>query len=129
MMDSGWSPPPWLTSATVAFRGLSSSDKMSALLHLMGELNADERHVWQGTATSYLHRDFVSFLPPELSSHLLSMLGAATLFTCCRVSKVWKGKVEADLGLWNSLAKGQGGNMGPEEVDVQVHHYYFLIPK
>ena len=75
-----------MESILVAFRGLSAtSDRISVILDLLNELDAEERLQWQEAANSFFHRDFVGFLPPELAYKILDMLDAPTLLRCCQV--------------------------------------------
>ncbi|GLB34601.1 putative WD40 repeat-like protein [Lyophyllum shimeji] len=55
--------------------------------------------------TPTLARDFLTLLPPELVSHILSYLPFATLARCSRVSRAWKTTIDSDPVLWRDLLK------------------------
>ncbi|KAK7040841.1 SCF ubiquitin ligase complex subunit cdc4 [Paramarasmius palmivorus] len=52
-----------------------------------------------------LARDFLTLLPPELVSHVLSFLPFQTLVRMTRVSRAWKEIVDGDGMLWRELLK------------------------
>lgn len=55
--------------------------------------------------TPTLARDFLTLLPHELVSHILSFLPFSTLARASRVSKAWRGIIDADPVLWQDLMK------------------------
>ncbi|KDQ61215.1 hypothetical protein JAAARDRAFT_152322 [Jaapia argillacea MUCL 33604] len=56
--------------------------------------------------TPTLARDFLTQLPPELVSHILSFLPFPTLARASRVSKTWRATIDSDPVLWRDLLKG-----------------------
>ncbi|KAG6908578.1 hypothetical protein DXG01_004064 [Tephrocybe rancida] len=52
-----------------------------------------------------LARDFITLLPPELVSHILSFLPFSTLARASRVSRAWRKIIDADPILWRDLLK------------------------
>ncbi|KAF8912150.1 WD40-repeat-containing domain protein [Gymnopilus junonius] len=52
-----------------------------------------------------LARDFLTLLPPELVSHILSYLPFSTLARASRVSRSWRAIVDSDPVLWRDLLK------------------------
>ncbi|KAG6816696.1 hypothetical protein H0H87_003784 [Tephrocybe sp. NHM501043] len=52
-----------------------------------------------------LARDFLTLLPPELVSHILSFLPFSTLTRASRVSRAWRTTIDADPVLWRDLLK------------------------
>jgi len=64
--------------------------------------------------TPTLARDFLTLLPPELASHVLSYLPFPTLVRASRVSKAWRTIIDSDIVLWRDLLKNTkiwfGGN-------------------
>lgn len=55
--------------------------------------------------TPTLARDFLTLLPPELTSHVLSYLPYSTLARASRVSKAWRAIIDSDPILWQELLK------------------------
>lgn len=55
--------------------------------------------------TPTLARDFLTLLPPELVSHVLSFLPYSTLARASRVSKSWRAIIDSDPILWGDLLK------------------------
>ena len=55
--------------------------------------------------TPTLARDFLTLLPPELVSHVLSYLPFSTLARASRVSKAWRAIIDSDPVLWRDLLK------------------------
>jgi F-box and WD-40 domain protein CDC4 len=55
--------------------------------------------------TPTLARDFLTLLPPELVSHVLSFLPFSTLARASRVSKSWRAIIDSDPVLWRDLLK------------------------
>ena len=56
--------------------------------------------------TPTLARDFLTLLPPELVSHILSYLPFPTLARASRVSRAWHTIIDSDAVLWRDLLKG-----------------------
>ncbi|KAF9557135.1 WD40 repeat-like protein [Agrocybe pediades] len=52
-----------------------------------------------------LARDFLTLLPPELTSHILSYLPFSTLARASRVSRSWRAIIDSDPVLWRDLLK------------------------
>ncbi|KAG6828103.1 hypothetical protein H0H92_009188 [Tricholoma furcatifolium] len=52
-----------------------------------------------------LTRDFITLLPPELVSHILSYLPFSTLARASRVSRAWRATIDSDPALWRDLLK------------------------
>lgn len=55
--------------------------------------------------TPTLARDFLTLLPAELVSHILSYLSFSDLGRACRVSKAWRAIIDSDPVLWRDLLK------------------------
>ncbi|TFK30237.1 ubiquitin-protein ligase [Coprinopsis marcescibilis] len=53
--------------------------------------------------TPTLARDFITLLPAELVSHILSFLPFSTLARASRVSKAWRATIDSDAVLWRDL--------------------------
>ncbi|KAL6298610.1 WD40-repeat-containing domain protein [Sparassis latifolia] len=56
--------------------------------------------------TPTLARDFLTLLPPELVSQVLSYLTFSDLARASRVSKFWRAIIDSDPVLWRDLLKG-----------------------
>jgi F-box and WD-40 domain protein CDC4 len=56
-----------------------------------------------GVLIPTLARDFLTLLPPELVSHVLSFLPFSTLARASRVSKSWRAIIDSDPVLWRDL--------------------------
>lgn len=52
-----------------------------------------------------LARDFLTLLPPELVSHILSFLPFSTVVRASRVSRSWRHIIDSDPVLWRDLLK------------------------
>ncbi|KAI5122220.1 hypothetical protein M0805_002709 [Coniferiporia weirii] len=59
----------------------------------------------QSVLTPTLARDFLTLLPRELVSHILSFLPFSTLARASRVSKAWRAIIDSDPVLWQDLMK------------------------
>ncbi|KAF9479274.1 YVTN repeat-like/Quino protein amine dehydrogenase [Pholiota conissans] len=55
--------------------------------------------------TPTLARDFLTLLPPELVSHILSFLPFSAVVRASRVSKSWRNIIDTDPVLWRDLLK------------------------
>ncbi|KAH7107587.1 WD40 repeat-like protein [Auriculariales sp. MPI-PUGE-AT-0066] len=58
-----------------------------------------------GVLTPLLSRDFLTQLPPELTSHVLSYLPSSALARASRVSRAWRAIIDSDPVLWCELLK------------------------
>ncbi|KAJ7171971.1 WD40 repeat-like protein [Mycena filopes] len=72
--------------------------------------------------TPTLARDFLTLLPPELASHILSFLPFPALARASRVSKSWRSLIDADPLVWTSLLKSSGMHWGSEQAFLRAHH-------
>lgn len=59
----------------------------------------------QSVLTPTLARDFLTLLPRELVSHVLSFLPFSTLARASRVCKAWRAIIDSDPVLWQDLMK------------------------
>ncbi|KAF7363957.1 WD40 repeat-like protein [Mycena sanguinolenta] len=71
--------------------------------------------------TPTLARDFLTLLPPELASHILSFLPFSALARASRVSKSWRSLIDADPLVWTSLLKSSGMHWGSEDAFLRAH--------
>ncbi|KAG8905359.1 SCF ubiquitin ligase complex subunit cdc4 [Tulasnella sp. 403] len=55
-----------------------------------------------------LARDFLTLLPPELTSIILSYLQPQTLFCASRVSKAWRAIIDSDPQVWRDQLRRSG---------------------
>ncbi|KAG2019937.1 ubiquitin-protein ligase [Coprinopsis cinerea AmutBmut pab1-1] len=73
------------------------------LLTLMRHSPLSVLRTLQSVLTPTLARDFITLLPPELVSHILSFLPFSTLARASRVSKAWRAIIDSDAVLWRDL--------------------------
>ncbi|CAK5265138.1 unnamed protein product [Mycena citricolor] len=71
--------------------------------------------------TPTLARDFLTLLPPELASHILSFLPFSTLSRASRVSKSWRSLIDADPLVWTSLLKSSGMHWNSEAAFLRAY--------
>jgi len=76
-----------------------------------------------------LARDFLTLLPPELVSHILSFLPFSTLARASRVCKAWRAIIDSDPVLWRDLLKstkiwfgGESENAFAESIYARRRH-------
>ena len=71
-----------------------------------------------------LARDFITLLPPELVSHILSYLPYPTLARASCVSKAWRAIIDSDAVLWRDLLKNTKIWFGGESEDAFANSIY-----
>ncbi|KAF6763808.1 WD40 repeat-like protein [Ephemerocybe angulata] len=74
--------------------------------------------------TPTLARDFITLLPPELVSHVLSYLPFSTLARASCVSKAWRAIIDSDAVLWRDLLKSTKIWFGGDSEDAFAHSIY-----
>lgn len=72
--------------------------------------------------TPTLARDFLTLLPRELVSHILSFLPFSTLARASRVSKAWRAIIDSDPVLWQDLMKSSRIWFGGESENQFARH-------
>ncbi|KII88179.1 hypothetical protein PLICRDRAFT_110822 [Plicaturopsis crispa FD-325 SS-3] len=74
--------------------------------------------------TPTLARDFLTLLPPELVSHVLSYLPFSTLARASRVSKSWRAIIDSDPVLWRELLKSTKIWFGGDSENAFAHSVF-----
>jgi F-box and WD-40 domain protein CDC4 len=74
--------------------------------------------------TPTLARDFITLLPAELVSHILSFLPFSTLARASCVSKSWRAIIDSDAVLWRDLLKGTKIWFGGDSEDAFSNSIY-----
>ncbi|KAF9442201.1 YVTN repeat-like/Quino protein amine dehydrogenase, partial [Macrolepiota fuliginosa MF-IS2] len=96
------------------FAGLPQQLQSHFLLTLLRHSPLPVLRTLHSVLTPTLARDFLTLLPPELVSHILSYLPFPTLARASRVSKAWRAIIDSDPVLWRDLLKNTkiwfGGN-------------------
>ncbi|KXN91479.1 Cell division control protein 4 [Leucoagaricus sp. SymC.cos] len=103
-----------LPSLLSHFSSLPSQLQSHFLLTLLRHSSLPVLRTLHSVLTPTLARDFLTLLPPELVSHVLSYLPFVTLARASRVSKAWRAIIDSDAFLWRDLLKNTkiwfGGN-------------------
>ncbi|KAI6005750.1 WD40 repeat-like protein [Pisolithus albus] len=94
-----------LPSLLTHFTALPQPLQAHFLLTLIRHSPLPVLRVLHSVLTPTLARDFLTLLPPELVSHILSYLPYSTLTRASRVSKAWRAIIDSDPVLWRDLMK------------------------
>ncbi|RDB22311.1 Cell division control protein 4 [Hypsizygus marmoreus] len=94
-----------LPSLLSHFSSLPASLQSHFLLTLLRHSPLPVLRTLHSVLTPTLARDFLTLLPPELVSHVLSFLPFSTLARASRVSKAWRATIDSDPVLWRDLLK------------------------
>ncbi|KAI6028605.1 WD40 repeat-like protein [Pisolithus orientalis] len=94
-----------LPSLLTHFTNLPQPLQAHFLLTLIRHSPLPVLRVLHSVLTPTLARDFLTLLPPELVSHILSYLPYSTLARASRVSKAWRAIIDSDPVLWRDLMK------------------------
>ncbi|KAF5389001.1 hypothetical protein D9757_005105 [Collybiopsis confluens] len=84
------------------------------LLSLLKQAPLPVLRTLHGVLHPTLARDFLTLLPPELVSHVLSFFSVKALGRACRVSQAWRARIEGDKVLWRDLLIKSGLWFGGE---------------
>ena len=87
------------------FCALPPSLQQHVLLTFMRHSSLPVLRTLHSVLTPTLARDFLTLLPRELVSHVLSFLPFSTLVRASRVSKTWRSIIDSDPILWQDLMK------------------------
>ncbi|KAF8517506.1 WD40 repeat-like protein [Hysterangium stoloniferum] len=87
------------------FNNLPQPLQSHLLLTLMRHSPLSVLRTLHSVLTPTLARDFLTLLPPELTSIILSYLPYSTLARASRVSKSWRAIIDSDPILWQELLK------------------------
>ncbi|KAL1660981.1 WD40-repeat-containing domain protein [Schizophyllum commune] len=94
-----------LPSLVAHFNTLPPALQSHFLLTLLRHSPLPVLRTLHSVLTPTLARDFLTILPPELVSHILSYLPFSTLARASRVSKSWRAIIDSDGALWRDLLK------------------------
>ncbi|KAF5369167.1 hypothetical protein D9615_009988 [Tricholomella constricta] len=94
-----------LPSLVSHFSSLPPSLQSHFLLTLLRHSPLPVLRTLHSVLTPTLARDFITLLPPELVSHILSYLPFSTLARASRVSRSWRATIDSDPVLWRDLLK------------------------
>ncbi|KAG5644050.1 hypothetical protein DXG03_009202 [Asterophora parasitica] len=94
-----------LPSLVSHFSSLPPSLQSHFLLTLLRHSPLPVLRTLHSVLTPTLARDFLTLLPPELVSHVLSFLPFSTLARASRVSRSWRATIDSDPVLWRDLLK------------------------
>ena len=94
-----------LPSLLTQFANLPQQLQSHFLLTLIRHSPLPVLRTLHSVLTPTLARDFLTRLPPELVSHILSYLPYSTLARASRVSKSWRAIIDSDPVLWRDLLK------------------------
>jgi F-box and WD-40 domain protein CDC4 len=95
-----------LPSLLSHFTSLPSQLQSHYLLTLLRHSPLPVLRTLHSVLTPTLARDFLTLLPPELVSHVLSFLPFSTLARASRVSRAWRATIDSDPVLWRDLLQG-----------------------
>ncbi|KAJ7481112.1 WD40 repeat-like protein [Mycena galericulata] len=110
-----------LPSLLSHFNALPPSLQSHFLLTLLRHSPLPVLRTLHSVLTPTLARDFLTLLPPELASHILSFLPFPALARASRVSKSWRSLIDADPLVWTSLLKSSGMHWGSEAAFLHAH--------
>lgn len=86
---------------------LCSHDRLAQLSALIDQCSHGELLHIKKTIKPLLKRDFIAYLPVEISLHILQYLSPRDIFHCAQVSKTWQLVCDDNL-LWHRLCVGAG---------------------
>ncbi|KAJ7811596.1 WD40-repeat-containing domain protein [Mycena olivaceomarginata] len=110
-----------LPSLLAHFNALPPALQSHFLLTLLRHSPLPVLRTLHSVLTPTLARDFLTLLPPELASHILSFLPFPALARASRVSKSWRSLIDADPLVWTSLLKSSGMHWGSEDAFLRAH--------
>ena len=94
-----------LPSLLAHFTALPAPLQSHVLLTLLRHSPLPVLRTLHSVLTPTLARDFITLLPPEIVSQILSYLPVAALARASRVSKAWRSIIDSDIVLWRDLLK------------------------
>ena len=96
-----------LPSLVTHFSGLPNQLQSHLLITLLRHSQLPVLRTVHSVLTPILARDFLTLLPPELVSHVLSFLPFNCIARASRVSKSWRDIIDSDPVLWRDLLKSE----------------------
>ncbi|KAK2466677.1 hypothetical protein APHAL10511_000935 [Amanita phalloides] len=94
-----------LPSLLAHFTALPAPLQSHVLLTLLRHSPLPVLRTLHSVLTPTLARDFITLLPPEIVSQILSYLPVSALARASRVSKSWRSIIDSDIVLWRDLLK------------------------
>ncbi|PFH51719.1 hypothetical protein AMATHDRAFT_2820 [Amanita thiersii Skay4041] len=94
-----------LPSLLTQFSALPEPLQSHFLLTLLRHSPLPVLRTLHSVLTPTLARDFITLLPPEIVSQILSYLPFSTLARASRVSRSWRSIIDSDIVLWRDLLK------------------------
>lgn len=104
------------------FNALPSALQSHILLTFLRHSPLPVLRTLHSVLTPTLARDFLTLLPRELVSHILSFLPFSTLTRASRVSKAWRAIIDSDPVLWANLMKSTRIWFGGESEHMFTRH-------
>jgi F-box and WD-40 domain protein CDC4 len=96
-----------LPNLVTHFSALPASLQSHVLVTLMRHSPLPVLRTLHSVLEPTLARDFLTILPPELVSHILSFLPFESIVCASRVSKSWRAIIDTDSILWRDLLRHQ----------------------
>jgi len=96
-----------LPSLVTHFSGLPTQLQSHFLITLLRHSPLPVLRTVHSVLTPILARDFLTLLPPELVSHVLTFLPFNCIARASRVSKSWRDIIDSDPVLWRALLKSE----------------------
>ncbi|XP_076821606.1 F-box/WD repeat-containing protein 2-like isoform X1 [Clavelina lepadiformis] len=101
----------WCDRLETNFKFLSGDQKIGTVKLLLSCLDIPELQFLSTQSDLLLKRDFVRFLPSEISEKILLHLNPFTLLKCCSVSKTWNKCISSSNTIWRRACLNAGWNM------------------
>src|SRR5216684_1604651 len=96
-----------LPSLVTHFSGLPTQLQSHFLITLLRHSPLPVLRTVHSVLTPILARDFLTLLPPELVSHVLTFLPFNCIARASRVSRSWRDIIDSDPVLWRDLLKSE----------------------
>lgn len=118
-----------LPSLVSHFAVLPPQLKSHILVSLLRQSQLPVLRTVHSILTPTLARDFLTLLPPELTSIILSYLPATTLFAASRVSKAWRAIIDSEPQVWRDQLRRSGTWYGGPSENAYAERIYALRTK
>ena len=91
-----------------SFNELNSPTKVHALMEMVKVCSYQEQLDFEKKLLEHFHRDFITLLPSDLSTKIISYLRMADAINCLAISKDWNRIVNGCSSYWESKARQLG---------------------
>ena len=121
----------WLNEISTRFVLLTPPERVQTLMHLLTKCDTTEKFAWQQQLSDYLFRDIIVWLPPEISSKILSYLDGRSLLNASLVSKGWHQTVVKDQRVWSLVEQQVGTSFKYQDryvSFVRLFSIIFIVP-